>query len=158
MASRYPPPYIFLKFTFPSSISCHCSLSCAFPSLFKLWVRRVERTFLVAGHWYANQSNNRHKNLPLWFLLWGCLVFKAGIPASVHMQLAIRKLSLKYSEVRNRQKYWKKGNLLKNWKLRLCTHLVSLSSHLNTLYGGIYNTPATGMGRRSNKWYRTLFT
>lgn len=43
------------------SISCHCSRSCAFPSLFKLWVWRVERTFLVAGHWYDNQSDNRHK-------------------------------------------------------------------------------------------------
>lgn len=50
---------IFPKFTFPSAVSCLCSLPCTFPSLLKLLVQRVRRTFLVAGHQYANQTDKR---------------------------------------------------------------------------------------------------
>ena len=100
--------YIFLKFTFPSSVSCFWPLYCTFPSLLKLPVQRV-RTFLMPGHWYANQSDNRQMNLPLWFILLGGLQFKAGITASVYMYIANGKLSLKYRGIKITLKNKKKN-------------------------------------------------
>lgn len=62
MVSGDSLPYIFLKFTFSSLVSCLCALSCTLSSLLKLLVQRVRRTFLMAGYWYANQTDNRQIN------------------------------------------------------------------------------------------------
>lgn len=103
-------PYIFLKLTFPSSIFGQCFLSRAFSSLFKFSVQRVERTLLMAGHWYANQNDNRHKNPPLWFLPWGCLMFKVFLlqrPRTLPME----SYHWSYQWSKKYIKYWKKGNI-----------------------------------------------
>lgn len=157
-------PYIFLKFTFPFSISCHCSFSCPFPSLFKLLVQGVERTFLewtdlewtnnFGKNWYTNQTDNKTQE-----------------PTPLIPSLRIPDVQGRYScfsphchwkvitEVQWSKKYAKilKKRYHINWKLRFCMHLVPLASHLNPLYGGIHNTPAAGMERKSSKWYGILF-